>query len=135
MINGATTTSTACQKTVVVGVQPFIDLNIKKVFADTLNNAHAMFNSGDTISFKLIVGNSGNTTATNFTVKDYLPASLQYISSTPNGTATPNGNGTTIVWTIPSLAAGATTEITIQAKIIVAKGDRNLTEICDYDKQ
>lgn len=129
-------TSNACQKTVTTTSAPFIDLNIKKYFADNNSQTHVNFNSGDTIAFKLIVGNSGNTAATNFTVKDYLPASLQYISSTPNAVSnTPNGMGTTLTRNIASLAPGATTTITIQAKIVQALWDKNKTEVCDYEEQ
>jgi len=130
-----TISSPACQTTITTSPTPFIDLNIKKLFADTNSSTHVNFNSGDTISFKLIVGNSGNTTATNFTVKDYLPASLQFVSATPaQASITPNGMGNTITWNIASLAPGATTTITVNAKIVEALRDKNKTEVCDYEE-
>jgi len=130
-----TITSNTCQTNINAGANPVIDLSIKKLFADTNSSSHVNFNSGDTISFKLIVANSGNSTATNFTVKDYLPASLQFVSSTPTQTSlTPNGMGNTVTWTIASLAPGATTTITVQAKIVQALWDKNKTEICDYEE-
>lgn len=130
VVNG-TITSPSCKKTVNAGSSPYIDLNIKKLFADTNTATHANFHSGDNISFKLIVGNSGTATATNFTVKDYLPSSLQYISSTPQAASV---NGNTITWNITSLAPGQTTTITIQAKIILAVWEKNRTEVCDYEE-
>lgn len=134
-VNG-TITSQSCQKDGTAWSNPYIDLTIKKLFADTNSSSHAPFVSGDTITFKLIVGNSGNVAATNFTVKDYLPTSIQYVSSTPNGVATPNGNGTTITWTIPGpLAPGASTEITLVGKILTATWDKNKVEVCDYEEQ
>lgn len=77
------------------------------------------------------MGNSGNATATNFTVKDYLPSSLQYVSSTPNGVALGNNQ---YQWSIASLAPGQSTTITIQAKIILALWDKNRTEVCAYEE-
>lgn len=130
IVNG-NITAPACQKTVNAGSTPYIDLNIKKLFADTNTATHVNFHSGDNISFKLIVGNSGTATATNFTVKDYLPSSLQYISSVPQAASV---NGNTITWNIASLAPGQTTTITIQAKIIQALWDKNRTEVCDYEE-
>jgi hypothetical protein len=68
-------------------------------------------------------------------VKDYLPASLQFISATPTqASIAPNGMGNTITWNIASLAPGATTTITVNAKIIEALRDKNKTEVCDYEE-
>lgn len=42
--------------------------------------------------------------------------------------------GTTVTWSIASLAPGATTTITINAKIIAALWDKNKVEVCDYEE-
>ena len=60
-----------------------------------------------------------------------MPSSLQYVSSQPNGVALGNNR---YQWSIASLAPGATTTITIQAKIIQALWDKNKAEVCAYEE-
>lgn len=82
------------------------DLQITKV-------ASKIFvNNGDEIIYTISVKNNGTGTATDVKVLDILPSTVTYQSSTPAGQYNPiNGN-----WTIGSIAAGATTTLTITVK-------------------
>lgn len=69
-------------------------------------------NNGDDIQYTITVKNNGSVTATNVKVLDILPANVIYQSSFPVGQYNPiNG-----VWTIGSLAAGATATLQINVK-------------------
>lgn len=71
---------------------------------------------GDTVTFQIVVTNNGGDTATNVTLTDSLPAGL---------TATGNNGFVTVgsyvagtgVWTIPSLANGASATLTIEGTV------------------
>jgi uncharacterized repeat protein (TIGR01451 family) len=60
----------------------YIDLNINKL-ANGVKDLQA--NSGDIITFTLVVGNSGNAQATNASVKDYLPVGFTFIQADNGG--------------------------------------------------
>src|SRR5262249_29251263 len=86
----------------------FADLGIRK----SVNNAGP--NVGDTVTFTLTVANRGLNTATNVVVNDLLPAGLTFVSATPSqGTY----NNVTGIWTVGTLARGATATLTIQATV------------------
>ncbi|WP_441788403.1 LPXTG cell wall anchor domain-containing protein [Leifsonia sp. 2MCAF36] len=70
-------------------------------------------NFGDNVTFTLTVKNNGPTDATNATVTDKLPAGLDYLSDTSGGTYDP----ATGVWSVGSLANGATTSFQIVTKV------------------
>ncbi len=64
---------------------------------------------GDQVVFTLSARNAGPATATNVTVQDVLPAGFTFVSASPDGAYANN------TWTIGTLAAGQTTELTITA--------------------
>lgn len=92
--------------TVVVG--PASDLSIIKTASSS------KINYLGTVTFTLTARNNGPDTATGVVVNDKLPTGLKFVSSTGNY------NATTGVWTIGSLASGATATLNIVAQGIVA---------------
>ena len=102
-------------------------------------------NVGETMEFKIIITNSGPDTATNVVVTDYLPsginpASIASIGSitTSAGTFTFNNSSwataTQGLWTIPSLANGATATVTFRATVDEAKAFTNFVEVTSADQ-
>lgn len=85
---------------------PQNDLAITKA----VDNATPRVNTN--VAFTLSVKNNGTNPATAVKVTDLLPNGYSFISS--NGTY----NATTGVWTVGNLAAGATTTLTINAKVL-----------------
>jgi uncharacterized repeat protein (TIGR01451 family) len=69
---------------------------------------------GDTVTFAITVTNNGPSAATNVTLSDALPAGMT--ATGLNGSATA-GTYAAPVWTIPSLANGASAVLTIQGTV------------------
>ncbi|RIJ41670.1 CARDB domain-containing protein [Pontibacter oryzae] len=69
--------------------------------------------NGRDITYTVSVKNNGPMDAVNSTIQYTLPAGLTRISATP---ATGSYNTTSNIWTIPSLANGATTTLTLVAR-------------------
>jgi len=69
---------------------------------------------GDTITFTVIVENTGPVEATNIQITDQLPGSVTYKS---HSTATGTYTSSTGVWAIPSLANGTYAVLTITATV------------------
>ena len=71
---------------------------------------------GDTITFEIVVTNNGGDDATNVTLTDLLPAGLTATSN--NGDVTAGSyNDVTGVWTILTLADGASATLTIEGTV------------------
>lgn len=91
-----------------------VDLTIGKTVNDTSPNI------GDTVTFTLLVGNSGPDPAADLTVLDLVPAGFTYVASSIGGgdvadDSSPAGTG--LSWIINSLPAGASTSLTFQAVV------------------
>ncbi|MBN9295973.1 MAG: tandem-95 repeat protein [Filimonas sp.] len=71
--------------------------------------------AGSNITFTIVATNNGPSTATNVTVTDALPAGYSLVSATAT-----QGSYAGSTWTIGSLANGATTTLTIVAKVNAA---------------
>lgn len=70
--------------------------------------------AGSDITFTITVRNTdAHATAHAVVVRDVLPAGLTFVSSSPSGTA----SGQTVDWTVGTLAPGATTTITLVARV------------------
>ncbi|MFA6553377.1 MAG: DUF11 domain-containing protein, partial [Patescibacteria group bacterium] len=69
-------------------------------------------NPNDTLSYTLVVTNTGNTEATNVTLTDTLPSGLTYLDA--NGV---NTGETTKTWTWATLAAGASQTVTYKTHV------------------
>ena len=92
-----------------------VDLTIAKSVSDTTPNV------GDTITFTLVVTNTGPDTATDFHVLDPIPAGFSYIAASMSGgdvrdDSSPAGSG--LDWTINSLASGLSTSLAFQAIVL-----------------
>lgn len=72
-------------------------------------------NSGDSISYTIIITNSGTTEATNIQVRDQLPTGVTYTGSSATSGSYDQGTG---IWLIPSLAGGgAVATLTIDVTV------------------
>lgn len=82
---------------------------------------------GSLIRYTIRVTNRGDRAATNVTIRDPLPADMSYVSSSPRGRIVRGA----VVWTIPSLAKGATRTITLTVRVAkTARGvHRNRIEV------
>ncbi len=71
-------------------------------------------NVGDSVTFRITATNNGPDAATNISIRDIIPGGLTGLTITPSvGTYNPN----TGIWTIPSLANGASATLTITGTI------------------
>ena len=93
--------------TVAVG-KCFADLAVEKRVVSP-----APFSNDQVITYSVEVKNLGPVAATSVEVKDVLPAELSFVSSAPVGY-----NQSTGVWTVGTLANGASKVLLITAKII-----------------
>jgi len=71
-------------------------------------------NVGDTVTFVAALVNNGPDAVSSVSVNDLLPAGLTFISSAPGQGSY---NASTGTWTVGSLAAGARTTLTLQARV------------------
>jgi uncharacterized repeat protein (TIGR01451 family) len=83
-----------------------IDLSIRK----TVDNERP--NRGATVVFTTTLGNAGPSTATGINVRDALPNGLTFQSATPSVGTYSNSTG---LWTVPTLASGASATLVISA--------------------
>lgn len=75
---------------------------------------------GDTVTYTLVVTNSGNQTIYNLDIKDSLPGGFSYVLGTTTGgtTADPSVAGSNLTWNdVTDLAGGASFTISYQVKI------------------
>ena len=108
-------------ESVVVGI-PAADL----VTVKTLASGDATPDEGDTVTFQIEVTNNGPDAATNVSLIDQLPAGLTYVSDTGAGGVYDPVTG---LWSIGTLASGATATITISATVNVGEGGNTITNI------
>ncbi|AKQ44457.1 hypothetical protein TH63_00485 [Rufibacter radiotolerans] len=93
-----------------ITVQPLADVAVTQIVTPS---AGATYTTGETVTYTVNVTNNGPSTATNVLVTDKLPASLTFISATSGM----NYNAATGLWTVGTLASGATTTLQITASI------------------
>ncbi len=96
---------TAPNSCTVVG-QP--DLQLTKTSSAT------SVNSGQTFSYTITLRNNGTLAATGVQVRDLLPASLSYVSSTASQGSYDNVTG---IWTVGTVAVGASLTLTINVTV------------------
>ena len=92
-----------------VTLNPAYDLALIKV-ADT---ATTTFNG--TVIFTITVANQGNVPSGVFEITDTLPAGTAFRSASNRGALT--GDGTRVVWTMPSIEPGATVNSTVTVEV------------------
>lgn len=100
------------------------DLGITKTVDD------ATPNNNQVVVFTLTVTNNTGVAATGVQVTDQLPAGLVYVSDNGGG-AYVSGTG---IWTIGNLAAGASTVLTINARVTSSSQLTNNAEITAVDQ-
>jgi uncharacterized repeat protein (TIGR01451 family) len=96
------------------------DLSLNK----TVNNATP--NVGDNVTFTITLTNGGPSTATGVQVTDLLPAGLSFVSSTASQGSYDNGTG---VWTVGSVANGASPTLTITATVTTSGAKTNTAQV------
>jgi uncharacterized repeat protein (TIGR01451 family) len=103
---------------------PRFDLSLDK---DFLGSGSA-FVVWQEIGFKITVTNSGNIPVNNFTVKDYLPTDLTFVSASHNAIHVSG----TVTWTV-SLAPNTSTTLYVTWLATANPGSHiNSAEICNY---
>ncbi len=101
------------------------DLSVSKT-ADNLNPQ-----PGTTITYSIRLTNAGPATATNVQVRDQLPAGITFLSATPEAGTYDSNTG---VWTVPSLASGASTTLRIAATVNTGDRVTNTAQITASDQ-
>ncbi len=90
---------------------------------------------GDTVTFTITVANAGPDTATNVSVEDILPDGYSYVAgSITGGDASDDTAAPTLTWSINSLAAGASTELTLQAEVLATGDYLNVAQVMASDQ-
>ena len=97
----------AAPATAAVAAVPLSQLEIDK----TVDQVTAV--AGDTLTYTVTVKNTGTVDATNVAAADHLPVDLTFASATGGGTL----SGTTVGWTIPTVAAGTSQSFTVVATV------------------
>ncbi|MBE9029841.1 DUF11 domain-containing protein [filamentous cyanobacterium LEGE 11480] len=102
------------------------DLEVNK----TVDNPNAEL--GDTINYTVTINNNGPSTATNVQVLEQIPAGLINVSSSTTGSTSfdPNTN----LWTIGTMANGATETLTITATIDTVQAITNVASVTNVDQ-
>lgn len=93
-----------------------VDLGVDKGMSDYIPR------EGDSISFTLVVSNSGPDNATGVTVQDLLPSGITYTGSSSSAYSTNTG-----VWTIGSLDLGSFTTLVIYATVDAGTSGMTIT--------
>jgi uncharacterized repeat protein (TIGR01451 family) len=116
-------TATSCIEDDDAGA-PAADLYL----AQSVNNFNPNVDSN--VVFTITVGNAGVAGTTNVQVKDLLPSGLTYVSD--NGGTT--YNKTSGIWTVGTLASGATKNLNITVKIVNNGIKTNRAEVWKSDE-
>lgn len=108
-ISQVTTTETTNDHSVDFGFKALslADLELTK----TVDKATVKL--GDTVTYTLTLTNNSSTTANAIQVSDLLPSQLSLVTATPAVGSFVNG-----IWSIPSLAGGSSTTLTLIAEVI-----------------
>ena len=109
------------QQTVTIDAPAAADLRLAKTIV-----GQAFVNVGENLTFRLTLTNSGPDGATGVVVNDDLPAGLTFVSATASqGTY----DSTTGLWTVGSVANGATVTLDIVATLTTAGAKNNTASI------
>ena len=112
------------EEAIVVGI-PAADL----VTVKTLASETSTPDEGDVVTFEIAVTNNGPDVATNVSLIDFLPAGLTATAN--NGTTATVGGYDPVngVWTIGTLASGATVTLTLEGTVDVGEGGNAITNV------
>lgn len=96
------------------------------VTVKSLFSADATPNVGDVVTFRITVTNNGSATATSVSLTDLIPAALA--ATAGNGAVSAGTyNATSGLWSIPSLANGASATLTIEGTVRSGQGGNTIT--------
>lgn len=101
------------------------DLSLTKTTSDIPPNVPNQF------TFTITVANAGPDTATGVQVTDTLPAGAGFVSATPSQGSYNSGTG---VWTVGTVAAGASATLMITATIVSPTAQTNTASISHADQ-
>ena len=99
------------------------------VTVKTLTSGDATPDEGDTVTYQISVTNDGPDAATNVSLTDLLPAGLTATAN--NGTGVVGGayDASSGLWSIGTLASGATATLTLEGTVDVGEGGNTITNI------
>ncbi|MCA9201868.1 MAG: DUF11 domain-containing protein, partial [Planctomycetales bacterium] len=104
---------------------PTVDLSLTK----TVDDASPAI--GQNVTFTTTLTNAGPATATGVVVTDVLPAGLTFVSATPSqGTY----DAATGLWTVGSLAPGATVTLQVTATVVTGGPKTNTAQVSAVDQ-
>ncbi|WP_165784586.1 DUF11 domain-containing protein [Zhengella mangrovi] len=94
------------------------------VTVKTLESGNATPSVGDTVGFRINVVNNGPDAATNVALTDQVPAGLTFVSATPGAGGYDAATG---IWTIGTLANGASASLVLTATVNADQGGQGIT--------
>jgi uncharacterized repeat protein (TIGR01451 family) len=101
------------------------DLALAKTVSDSTPNV------GDTITYTVLLSNSGPDAATNVAVTDLLPAGLTFVTATPSLGKYNSGTG---LWSVGTLAGGSNATLIIDAQVTSPAARTNTATITHSDQ-
>ena len=122
--NDPSTVGDDLEESVVVGV-PAADL----VTVKTLASGDATPDEGDVVTFEISVTNNGPDAATNISLTDLLPVGLTATANNGTGIAGGSYDPSIGLWSIGTLASGATVTLTLEGTVDVGEGGNTITNI------
>ena len=112
------------EEAVAVGI-PAADL----VTVKTLASGDATPDEGDIVTYEIAVTNNGPDAATNVSLTDLLPSGLTATANNGTGVISGAYDDATGLWTIGTLASGATATLTLEGTVDVGEGGNTITNI------
>ncbi len=106
-----------------------VDLNLTKA----VDNESPVV--GDTVTFKLTLSNAGPDPATQIKVNDLLPNGFSYVpGSMLGGNSRSESAAPTLSWTLDTLAAGSSIDLTFRAKVLATGNHVNTAQVMAADQ-
>ncbi len=103
-----------CNNNIQFSINKMVGIPNTSNFADNLSVNDAKYSAGQTIPFKIIVTNTGNTKIGHIKATDTLPQYLTWVSGDGNW----DSNARTITFDINNLDAGRAQQFMINAKVV-----------------
>ena len=103
-----------CNNDIKFSINKLVGVPNKSDFVDNLNINDAKYSADQTVPFKIIITNTGNTKIGHMKVTDTLPSYLTYVS----GGGTWDQNARTITFDLNDLDAGRAQQYVINVKVV-----------------
>ncbi|MCA9156934.1 MAG: DUF11 domain-containing protein, partial [Planctomycetales bacterium] len=130
MVKSLTDDSVSTEITAQLQAGEQVDQTADLSLVMTVDNGSA--NVGQNVTFTVALNNAGPDGATGVNVLDKLPAGLQFVNAT---TSSGSYSATTGLWNVGSLAQGATTTLTIVAKLLTDQAVSNVAQVATSDQR